>query len=68
MSTTLRCGNCNHWLGESVERLVFIKHVGKSPEAGIERPRDLRLCKSCSRVNVFIPRSDLDIRRECVNV
>jgi hypothetical protein len=64
MSTPLRCGSCNHWLGESVEPLAFVECVKNGMDATIAPPRDLRLCKSCLRVSVFIPRRDLDIIRE----
>lgn len=63
MTHTVRCGNCQHWLGEAPEALVYVEHVGKGAEAKVEPPRDLRLCKSCNRVNVFIARKDLDIAR-----
>lgn len=63
MSDTVRCGNCKHWLGESPEPLVFVEDVGRSDEARVDPPRDLRLCKSCGRVNVFIARKDLDLIR-----
>lgn len=60
MSTEVRCGNCGHWLGESPEQLVFIEHVAKSGEARIDPPRDLRMCRSCQQVNVFIRLAELD--------
>lgn len=60
MTDAIRCGNCDHWLGESPEPLVFVEHVGRGTDAKINPPRDLRLCKACLRVNVFIKRSDLD--------
>lgn len=59
----LRCGGCQYWLGESAEPLVFVETVAKSADALVQRPRDLRLCKSCGRVNVFIRRGDLDAAR-----
>lgn len=58
--TELRCGNCNHWLGESPVELVFVETVERGPDARIASPRDLRLCKSCGRVNVFVARDALD--------
>jgi hypothetical protein len=66
----IECGNCKTWLGESVVDLVFVEHVEKGVESvselGVRPPRDLRLCKSCDRVNVFIPRAELDQRRAAV--
>ena len=59
MTESIRCGNCTHWLGESSVPLVFVAHVQKGEEPGVERPRDLRLCKSCGSVNVFVSRNDL---------
>ena len=58
----VRCGNCKHWLGEASEPLVFVEDVNRGPDTKVSEPRDLRLCKSCNRVNVFIPRSVLDRR------
>lgn len=55
----IRCGNCSHWLGESAVPLVFVEHVKRGTEARISAPRDLRLCKSCGRVNVFVAREHL---------
>lgn len=55
----IRCGNCKHWLGESAVPLVYIEHVGHGTEARVAAPRDLRLCKSCGRVNVFVARDHL---------
>lgn len=63
MSETVRCGKCSYWLGESPEPLVFVEDVAKSNEASVDPPRDMRLCKSCGRVNVFIARKDLDLVR-----
>lgn len=60
---TVRCGNCDYWLGESASPLVFIEHVAKDADVVIGHPRDVRNCKACSRKNVFIPRADLDARR-----
>lgn len=65
--TELRCGSCGNWLGEAAVDLVFVEDVEKGQKSvsslDVQRPRDLRLCKSCERVNVFVPRSDLDRRR-----
>ena len=60
---TVRCGNCDYWLGESAEPVVFVDHVPRSAEVGVQAPRDLRLCKACGRVNVFVARKDLDSYR-----
>jgi hypothetical protein len=57
----LRCGACNYWLGESVAPLVRLGTVEKSSEATVKRPRDLRVCKSCGKVNVFLARSALGL-------
>lgn len=62
MSEEVRCGNCSHWLGESPVPLVFIEHVQKGADAKVLAPRDLRLCKSCSRVNVFVALEHLQAR------
>ncbi|MFW6089686.1 MAG: hypothetical protein ACODAB_08030 [Gemmatimonadota bacterium] len=62
MTHEIRCGKCSHWLGEAPEPLVYVEHVGRSTEARVEPPRDLRLCKSCGRVNVFVARTDLGER------
>lgn len=56
----LRCKGCSHWLGESPVPLVYVESVKKSAEARITTPRDLRLCKSCGYINVFIARADLE--------
>jgi hypothetical protein len=62
----LRCGNCRSWLGEAVEVMVHVEHVEKGTESvralAISPPRDLRLCKSCERVNVFVPKASLAVR------
>lgn len=57
----LRCSNCNYWLGESVVSLAHLGHVQKSAEATVKPPRDLRVCKSCGQVNVFVPREGLGL-------
>ena len=61
--TALRCRNCNRWLGESTEPLIFIEHVRKSADVHIRPPRDLRFCKNCNCVNVFVNLKDLDTIR-----
>lgn len=58
----LRCGNCSHWLGEAPVPLVRIDVVARGSDARVKPPRDLRLCKSCGRVNVFVARADLEAR------
>jgi hypothetical protein len=60
---TLRCGSCDYWLGESVVPLVRVEHVAKGDEVTIRPPRDLRLCKACGRVTVFVAIRDLDMLR-----
>lgn len=62
MSYEIRCGNCSHWLGESPSELVFVEHVQRGPDARVIPPRDLRLCKSCGRVNVFVAREEVEAR------
>ncbi len=48
--------------------MIFVDHVSRDPEAEIGPPRDLRLCKSCGRVNVFVQKDDLDLHMaESVN-
>lgn len=64
--TEIRCGNCKHWLGEATEPLVYVEHVNRGPDANVSRPRDLRLCKSCNRVNVFISKAALDGRMRTI--
>lgn len=56
----LRCGNCGYWVGESTEAMVFVETVDRSVKCLLSPPRDMRICKSCNRVNVFIPRGALD--------
>ena len=51
----LRCGKCKHWLGESPEPVVYVETVANSSESQIPPPRDLRMCRSCQRLNVFVP-------------
>ena len=58
--TDLRCGNCGHWLGETPTELVLVEHVTRSSDTKVGAPRDLRLCASCNRVNVFVARASLD--------
>ncbi|WP_425154697.1 hypothetical protein [Candidatus Palauibacter sp.] len=55
----LRCARCDCWLGESAEPLVHVDTVTKGYDVTLAPPRDLRLCKSCGRVNVFVPRRSL---------
>lgn len=62
MSTEIRCGNCSHWLGEASLPLVYIEHVRRGAEAKVAAPRDLRLCKSCGQVNVFVAFEHLQAR------
>lgn len=62
MSDELRCGNCNFWLGESSEPLVYVDTVPKwdpatDGELKVRKPRDLRLCKKCEHVNIYVPKS-----------
>lgn len=57
--TELKCGNCGYWVGESSKPLAYVEHVASGYEAVIPHPRDLRLCKQCSRVSVFVPEEDL---------
>lgn len=58
----LRCGNCDHWLGEAPSPLVYVTNIATGEEPSVRPPRDLRLCKSCGQVNVFIAQRDLDAR------
>lgn len=60
---TLRCGNCNYYLGETWSKLVYVGHCKRATDSPVEPPRDLRLCKSCGRINAFVPLSSLDVRR-----
>jgi HK97 family phage prohead protease len=59
-SIALRCANCSHWVGEAVEEMVRIGHEPNAKNLHVRPPRDLRLCRSCGRVTVFIPKNDLD--------
>ena len=61
--TEVRCRNCRKWVGETVAPLVPVETVAAGEESKIAPPRDLRLCRSCGTVTVFIPRADLDLRR-----
>jgi HK97 family phage prohead protease len=56
----LKCANCKYWLGEAVEEMAAIDHVGHGRDVTLSPPRDLRLCKQCGRVTVFVRRKDLD--------
>ncbi len=47
-------------MGEAPEELVLVGHVKRSEDTEVAAPRDLRLCASCERVNVFVPLSSLD--------
>ena len=58
--TEVRCGNCGHWIGEAPDDLVLVEHVKRSSDTKVGPPRDLRICASCNRVNVFIARASLD--------
>ena len=62
----LRCQNCRKWIGESVVALVPVETVRAGKECKVAAPRDLRFCRSCGRVTVFIPKADLDLRRKAV--
>lgn len=65
MSYSVHCGNgrCNYWLGESSEPLVYVESVAKGEHVTIPAPRDVRICKGCGHVAIFVPRSSLDLRR-----
>lgn len=58
--TDLRCGTCNYWIGESAIDLVRVEVVDRSAETRVATPRDLRVCKSCGGVNVFVSKDALD--------
>ena len=62
----LRCHNCRKWIGEAAIALIPVETVAAGTECKVAPPRDLRLCRSCGRVTVFIPRADLDLRRRAV--
>lgn len=55
----LRCDNCDYWLGESADPLVFVEHVSHSDKATVDPPRDIRQCKQCGEKNIYIPRREL---------
>lgn len=59
----LRCGNgkCGYWLGESAVPLVNLGVVAKAADATVRGPRDLRLCRKCEQVNVFVTRESLGL-------
>ncbi len=59
----LRCYECRKWVGESVDPLIPVDRIAAGAECKVDPPRDLRLCRSCGVVTVFIPRADLDLRR-----
>lgn len=56
----VRCGNCGHWIGEAPAELILVEHVKRSGDTKVEAPRDLRICRGCGRVNVFVALSSLD--------
>ena len=64
--TELRCQDCRKWIGEATTALVPVETVAAGKDCKVAPPRDLRLCRSCGRVTVFIPRADLDLRRKAV--
>ena len=66
MPMDVRCGDCGYWLGESSQKLIHVECLAHSTETRVAPPRDLRLCKKCGRVNVFIAAADLDWRRVSV--
>lgn len=65
MSHSVHCGNgrCKYWLGESPEPLVYVESVEKGEEVTIPAPRDVRICKGCGSVAIFVPKASLDLRR-----
>lgn len=62
-AATVRC-KCGYWLGEATEPLVRIEVVPRGPDVTVDSPRDLRYCKQCLSVNVFVPRKEFDRRRD----
>lgn len=60
----LRCGNgrCNYWLGEAPSQMVNLGVFAKAGDVTIQGPRDLRLCRKCEQVNVFVPLAELGIK------
>lgn len=62
----LQCGNCKLWVGESAEPMVKIDVVDSGFEATVPPPRDLRLCKRCGKVTVFVPSKDIDAWRASI--
>lgn len=54
---------CRYWLGESLQPVVYVASVKKGEEVTIAEPRDVRICKGCGQVAVFVPRAGLDLRR-----
>lgn len=61
MTYSVHCGNgaCKYWLGESPEPLVYVESVEKGEEVKIPPPRDVRICKGCGSVAIFVPRESL---------
>lgn len=64
MTHAVLCGNgrCKYWLGESPEPLVYVESVEKGEEVTIPPPRDVRICKGCGQVAIFVPKSSLKVR------
>lgn len=61
----LRCANSDcrgYWLGEAPERVVLMEMVAKGADVTVQPPRDLRICKRCGCVNVFVTLKDLGLR------
>lgn len=58
----VRCQNCSHYLGESSVELVSLGTVKHSTEVKVQPPRDLRYCKSCQNISIYVARADLEAR------
>lgn len=60
----LRCGDCDYWIGEASTELVLVATIQKNTDPPVQSPRDLRLCKGCGKVSVFVARTDLYARMQ----
>lgn len=63
MTTTVRCANCDRYLGESSEPLVTIEAVQMPDETKVDGKRDVRKCKFCRQWTISIPRSEFECAR-----
>lgn len=51
--------DCGRVLGEAHDSLIFVGKVKELAEVQVSGPRDVRYCKSCNRLAVYIPKASL---------